>query len=264
MPKVKANGIDLNYEVHGTGQPVILIGGLGADMFLWFRQIPELSKHFQVIAFDNRGAGESDKPEEPYTIKMFADDTAGLLKALDVARAHVIGASLGGMVAQEFALSYPAMLNRLALVSTSFGGPNSVPTPKETLAAVLNRTGNPETDIRNSFKLFTHDQWCDAHPDLVDQYVKWRVAHPQPVAAYQRQAMAPLAFNAEERVSQIAAPTLVAHGSDDRVVPVENARRLAAKIPNAKLMVFEGGGHAFTIEQADEFNSAVIQFLKAK
>ncbi len=263
MPKIKVDSIQLNYEIHGSGDPVVLIGGLGADMFLWFRQIPELCKHFQIVAFDNRGAGESDKPEESNTISMFAADTAGLLGALGIPRAHVVGASLGGMVAQELAIAYPALVNRLVLVSTSFGGAHSIPTPKETLAAVLNRTGDPEIDIRNSFKIFTHDAWCEAHPEIVEQYVRWRVAHPQPPAAYQRQAMAPLSYDAEARISQIATPTLVAHGSDDRVVPVENARLLAAKIPNAKLKVFEGGGHAFTIEMADEFNAAVIEFLKA-
>ncbi len=263
MPKVKANGIELNYQVSGAGEPLVLIGGLGADMFLWFRQVPELCEHFQVIAFDNRGAGESDKPEVPYTIPMFAADTAGLLDALGLAKAHVLGASLGGLIAQEFALTYPARLQRLVLVSTTFGGPNSLPTPKETLAAMMNRTGDPETDIRTGFRLFTHEEWCTAHPDLVEQYVQWRVAHPQPVPAYQRQAMAVPTYNAEDRVGQITAPTLIAHGEDDRVVPVENARRLAAKIPGARLMIFKGGGHAFTIEMAEAFNAAVVDFLKA-
>lgn len=262
MPKIQANGINMHYEIHGTGDPVVLIGGLGADTFLWFRQTPELSKNFQVIVFDNRGSGESDKPEEPYTIKMFADDTAGLLKALAIGRANIVGASLGGCIAQEFALGYPAMVNKLVLVSTNFGGPNAIQTPKETLIEMMNRTGNPETDLRNNFKLFTSAEWQQVHPELVDEYVDWRVAHPQPVAAYQRQAMATPGFNAEDRVAQISAPTLIAHGEKDRVVPVENAPMLAAKIPNSKLMIFPGGGHAFTIEMADQFNAALAQFLK--
>jgi pimeloyl-ACP methyl ester carboxylesterase len=262
MPKIQANGIAIHYEIHGTGEPVVLIGGLGADTFLWFRQTPELAKHFQVIVFDNRGSGESDKPEEAYTIKMFADDTAGLLKALGATRAHIVGASLGGCIAQEFALNYPAMVNKLVLVSTNFGGPNAIQTPKETILEMMNRTGNPETDIRNNFKLFTSAEWQQAHPELVDEYVRWRVAHPQPVAAYQRQAMATPGFNAEERVAQITAQTLIAHGDHDRVVPVENARMLAAKIPNSMLMIFPNGGHAFTIEMADQFNAALVQFLK--
>ncbi len=262
MPKIKANGIELYYEIHGNGEPLVLIGGLGADIFLWFRQTPELCKHFKVIVFDNRGAGESDKPEVPYTMPMFAADTAGLLQALGISRAHVMGASLGGFIAQEFVLTYPEMVNRLVLAATSFGGPHSVPTPKETFAAMLNRTGNPETDIRNSFKLFTTAEWQEAHPEIVNEYVQWRVAHPQPVPAYQRQAAATMGFDFEGRVSQITAPTLIMHAENDRVVPVENARLLAGKIPNSKLVIFPKVGHAFNIELADEYNRTAIEFLK--
>lgn len=261
MPKAKIDGLELHYELHGAGKPVLLIGGLGTDTFLWFRQVPELSKHFQVIAFDNRGAGESDKPQGPYTIPMFAGDVAGLIRTLGLERAHVVGASLGGMIAQEFALSYPGLVDRLVLVSTAFGGPNSIPMPAETAAAVMKRTGDPETDIRTGFQLFTGDAWRKAHPEIVDEYVAWRVAHPQPPLPYQWQAMAAMGFNAEDRVSQITAPTLIAHGEDDRVVPVENARRLAAKIPSSRLEIFPGGGHAFTIEQAEAFNRCVTDFL---
>ncbi len=262
MPKVKANGIELYYEVHGSGEPLVLIGGLGADTFLWFRQVPELCKYFQVIVFDNRGSGESDKPETPYTIPMFAADTAGLLQALGIERASVMGASLGGLIAQEFALSYPALLEKLVLAATTFGGPKSIPLPAETAAAMLNRTGDPETDIRNSFKLFTSAEWQQAHPEIVDEYVRWRVAHPQPVAAYQRQAVATMGFDVEGRISQITAPTLIMHAENDRVVPVENARLLAEKIPNSKLLIFPKAGHAFNIELDQAYNQAVIDFLK--
>jgi pimeloyl-ACP methyl ester carboxylesterase len=263
MPKVQANGITIHYEVHGSGEPLLLIGGLGADTFLWFRQVPDLSKHFRVIVFDNRGSGETDKPEEPYTIKMFADDTAGLLKAIQIPQANILGASLGGLIAQEFALDYPEMVDKLILVSTNFGGPNAIPMPQETIAESMKRTGDPETDIRNNFKLFTSAEWQQAHSEIVDEYVQWRVAHPQPIAAYQRQALSVPAFNAEERVSQIGAPTLIAHGECDRVVPVENARLLAAKIPGSKLLIFPSGGHAFTIEMPEQFNAAVEQFVKS-
>ncbi len=263
MPKVHANGIELYYESHGSGDPLVLIGGLGADRFLWFRQVPEMSKHFQVITFDNRGAGQTDKPEEPYSIPMFAADTAGLLSCLGMPRAHVLGASLGGFIAQEFVLANPDMVDRLVLVSTSFGGPNSVPTPKETTMAMLaGRTGDPETDIRNNFKLFTSAAWQEAEPEIVTQYVQWRVAHPQPLPAYQRQAMAVPGYSSEDRLGQIKAPTLIMHGEQDRVVPVQNARLLAERIPGARLTIFSGGGHAFSIEMAEQFNRAVIAFLQ--
>ncbi len=261
MPFVNSNGIRLHYELQGKGDPVLFIGGLGADTFLWWRQVPAFCQEFQVITFDNRGAGESDKPEEPYTIPMFAQDTAGLLKALGIPRAHIVGGSLGGFIAQEFAILYPRIVNKLVLMSTAFGGPNMVPAPRETMAALVNRTGDPETDIRSGFALFTSEDWRKEQPQHVDAYVKWRVAHPQPLAAYQRQAMASASHNAEDRVQQITAPTLIAHGRDDRIVPAENAHRMYHKIPNSRLMIFPAG-HAFNIELADDFNRAVIAFLK--
>jgi len=265
MPKVKANGIDIHYEVHGAGQPVVLIPGLGADTFLYFRQIPEFSKHFQVIAFDPRGAGESDKPDEPYSIATFAADTAGLLQALGIPRAHIVGASLGGLIAMEFALTYPAMVDRLVLVSTTFGGPHSVKPGLGSLIQALfvaRRSGNPEADIRRSFAFFTSKQWGREHADIVDQYVAWRVAHPQPAYAYNRQRAAVPPYNAEDRVGQITAPTMVVHGRNDRLVPVRNAELLAAKIPGAKLLILEDAGHACIIDHAEQFNEAAIEFLK--
>lgn len=265
MPEIQANGINIHYEIHGEGEPVVLIGGLGADTFLWFRQTPELSKNFQVIVFDNRGAGESDKPEEAYTIKMFADDTAGLLKALDISRAHIVGASLGGLIAQEFALTYSQMVNRLVLASTGFGGPHMVSPSIFALLPMLltmRRSGDPALDIRRSFTLFTSKAWCAQHDDLVTQYVEWRVAHPQPPAAYKRQQAAVKTFDGEARIGQIQAPVLIIHGANDRVVPVKNAHLLKSKLPQAQLVIIPDAGHAAPIQCAEQFNSTVTQFLK--
>lgn len=262
MPTALANSIHIHYDIHGAGEPVVLIGGLGSDAYLWVRQIPALAQGFQVIAFDNRGAGASDKPDEPYTIPMFAADTAGLLDALGIEKAHIVGASMGGFIAQEFALTYPQRVNRLVLACTHFGGPNAVPIPQATLAGMLNRTGDPETDIRASFKLYTPPGWPEAHPDLVEQYVRWRVAHPQPVFAFQRQAMAGATFDAESRLGQLTMPVLITHGEEDQVVPVENARLFFQRIPHARLRLFPNAGHLFIYEQADEFNQVVIDFLK--
>jgi pimeloyl-ACP methyl ester carboxylesterase len=265
MPKIQANGINIHYEIHGVGEPVVLIGGLGADTFLWFRQTPELSKNFQVIVFDNRGAGESDKPEVPYTIKMFADDTAGLLKALRISPAHIIGASLGGLIAQEFALTYPQMVNRLVLASTGFGGPHMVKPSLFALVPMLltmRRSGDPAKDIRRSFELFTSQAWCEQNDDLVKQYVDWRVAHPQPPDAYKRQNAAVKTFDCEARIGQIKTPVLIIHGANDRVVPVKNAHLLKSKLPQAQLLIIPEAGHAAPIQCADQFNAAVTQFLK--
>jgi pimeloyl-ACP methyl ester carboxylesterase len=264
MPKVEVDGIRINYELHGSGEPVVLIGGLGADTSLWFCQAPELSKHFQLIAFDNRGAGESDKPDEPYSIPMFAADTAGLMRALGIDRAHILGASLGGLIAQEFALTYPSMLDRLVLVCTSFAGRQSVrPSLLTVLSIVMavRRSGNPEADTRRSFAVFTSKKWRQAHPDVIDRFVEWRVAHPQPPYAFKRQRDALRGFTTADRVAGIAAPTLIVHGDSDRVVPVANARLLAERIPNSRLAVLEDSGHACSIDQAETFNRVVIDFL---
>jgi pimeloyl-ACP methyl ester carboxylesterase len=264
MPKVEVNGIRINYEIHGAGQPVVLIGGLGADTFLWFRQVPELSEYFQLVAFDNRGAGESDKPNEPYSIPMLAQDTAGLMRALGIDRAHILGASLGGLIAQEFALTYPSMLDRLVLVCTSFAGRQSIRPSLLSMISILPaliRTGHPEADTRRSFAVFTSRRWRKTHADLVDRFVAWRVAHPQPPYAFKRQRDALKGFTTADRVTGIAAPTLIVHGESDRVVPVDNARLLAERIPNSRLVVLEDSGHACSIDQAETFNRVVIDFL---
>ncbi|MFZ2095873.1 MAG: alpha/beta hydrolase [Anaerolineales bacterium] len=265
MPKIQTNGINTYYEIHGTGEPLVFIGGLGADIFLWFRQVPELSKQFQVITFDTRGAGESDKPEQPYTIRMFADDTAGLLNALKIEKASIVGASLGGLIAQQFTLAYPQMVTHLVLASTGFGGPHMVkPSLFDVIPALftMRRSGDPAKDIQRSFELFTSKTWCQQHPDLVKQYVDWRVAHPQPPEAYNRQKAAVNTYNGEDLISQIKSPVLIVHGAKDRIVPVKNAHLLKAKLPQARLVIFPDAGHAAPIQFADEFNATVAQFLK--
>jgi len=145
VPEVKVNDIQLYYEMHGQGEPLVLIMGLGASTRGWDMQIPTFSREFQVVAFDNRGSGRSDKPDSSYSIRLFADDTAGLMDALGIASAHVYGQSMGGLIAQELALSYPQRVRTLVLGSTSCGGQQAVAALPEhvTLMASLN-TLSPE------------------------------------------------------------------------------------------------------------------------
>jgi len=260
VPITTVNDIEINYQVQGAGDPVVLLGGLGADMFLWFRQIPELSKSFQVIAFDSRGAGESGKPDEPYSIEMFAADTVGLLDHLGIGRAHIVGASLGSLIALELALSYPDRINRLVLVASTPKRPRPRLRDFPAILLAMRRSGDPAIDIRRSFKLFTTAEWFETHGDLVQQYVDWRVAHPQPPFAYKRQQESTMIYNAEERVGQITAPALIVHGTEDRVVPLKYAQWLADHIPDATLALIRAG-HAINIEQDAWFNRTVTEFL---
>lgn len=262
MGKAIVNDIEINFQVQGSGEPLVLLGGLGADMFLWFRQIPELSKTFRVIAYDSRGAGESSKPDKPYSIELFAADAVGLLNELGIDRASIVGASLGGLVAQELALNYQDRVKKLVLVCTAPKRPRPRLRDLPAILMTMRRSGDPATDIRRSFKLFTTPEWFESHGDLVQQYVDWRVAHPQPPFAYKRQQDATQDYNTENRVGQIKAPTLIIHGEEDRVVPLKNAQWLAEHIPGAKLSLIHAG-HAVNIEQAEWFNRIVSEFCKS-
>ena len=261
MPRAVAGNITLFYERTGVGPAVVLVPGLGGDHFLWRHQIPHLAGRLDVIAPDNRGAGQSSAPDEPYTTAMFADDLAGLLDTLGIARAHVVGASMGGFIAQEFALRHPERLDRLVLCCTAPGGPRSVPIPPESIAVLAQRTGDPRVDLERFLALSTSESYRTAHPDDIEAHIAWRVAHPQPVYAYHRQLAAAASHDAMDRLQMIRATTLICHGTADRIVPSANAQMLAERIPDARLQLFEGGSHQFFWEQAEAFNRIVIEFL---
>ena len=127
MSQVLVNGVKLYYEIHGTGEPLLLIEGLGYASWSWFRQIEVLSDSYGVVCFDNRGVGKSDKPDIPYSIELMADDVARLLESLSIEKAHILGVSMGGYIAQKLAINYPQKVKSLVLGCTSFGGSQSIP-----------------------------------------------------------------------------------------------------------------------------------------
>ncbi len=267
MPRVEVNGIEIYYEEHGSGPPLVLIGGLGADTYLWSSQVPAFSERFRVVVFDNRGSGESDKPDEPYSIPMFVADTVGLMEALGIERAHVMGASLGGLIAQDLVLTHPEMVDMLVLVCTTSNGPRSVRPSLWKLIPMLfllRRSGDPAADTRRAFSIFAHPRWLESNPDEVERYVAWRVAHPQPRYAFKRQRGAIKGYHREDRLGTITAPTLIVHGDSDRVSPAANARILGELIPNAEVVILEDSGHACSFDQRDRFNQAVLGFLTAR
>ena len=262
MPRVSVNGLKLYYEIEGEGAPVVLIPGFAAGRWIWFKQTGDLSRKFRVILFDPRGVSASDKPKGSQTIGLLADDVAHLLQRLRIERAHIVGASFGGFVAQEFALKYPSMTRKLVLCCTSFGGPNHVvPTPETLLALASTKGLNSEERMRQNLLLAFSPDYVRTQVAEVDQVVQLRAANEVPEHVYLSQLQAAMSFNAESRVEQIDAPTLVLSGDADVIVPVENALNLAAKIPGAELRIVEGGSHTFFIERAAEFNRLVSEFL---
>jgi pimeloyl-ACP methyl ester carboxylesterase len=263
MPKVKVNDIQIYYEVHGEGFPLIMIMGLSGNTDWWDPHlIEELSKEFKLVVFDNRGAGRTDISDRKYTVKLFADDTASLMDALGISRAHVLGISMGGMIAQELVLNYPEKVVKLVLCSTTCGGPKSVPPPQEALEmlAADKRALSKEEVARMIVPfLFTSD-FIENNPKLVEFRIQRMLRMPISNEAYMRQLNAIMGFNTYERLSQIEVPALILHGKRDVLIPPENGSILARAIPNTKLVYFENSAHELA-EEMEKAISVLLDFL---
>jgi len=265
MPKIKISDINLYYELHGAGEPLVLINGYADNTGHWFRQLPGLAQEYQVIVFDNRGAGQSDKPDIPYTMQMFAQDVSGLLEALSVDAANVYGVSMGGMIAQEFAINYPEKVISLVLGCTTCGGTHLVMPDAEVVTFLLDEERlkrlTPEEAAREMFSLTCTQEFVTNNPDVVEGYIAATVQHAAPMYSPKRQAEAILAHDTYDRLPQIKAPTLVIAGSADRIMPVENSRLIASRIPNAELVLLKNVGHGFFYQAADKANNVILDFL---
>jgi len=260
MPKINVGGVQLYYEIHGDGVPLVLVPGFRTGLWLWFKQVETFARRFRTIVFDPRGIGQSDQPEASSTIKTMADDLAGLLSALAIDRAHILGASFGGFVAQEFAIAQPQMTRSLVLCCTSFGGLRHLLPSTSTLQAMALIEGTEERTRQNFLMAFS-PKFIDERPAELEQLIRRRMQNPVTDETHFAQLQAAATFDAEARVSAVAAPTLVITGDEDTLVPPANSRNLVARIPGARLAVIEGGSHMFFIEQSEEFNRIVIEFI---
>jgi len=263
MPKVKVNDIQVYYEVHGQGFPLIMIMGLAGNLDWWDpRMIQELSEKFKLVVFDNRGAGRTDVSDRRYTIKLFAEDTAGLMDALEISRAHVFGISMGGMIAQELVLSYPKKVEKLVLCSTNCGGRKSVlPSGKVLEMLMADRSApSPEEMARMMIPLVFTEDFIKKNPDFVELAIQQILRAPISKEAFMGQLKAIMEFNTFDRLSQIRAPALILHGKRDILVPPENGSILAKAIPNAKLVYFENSAHGL-IEEMEKMIRVLLDFL---
>jgi len=264
MPTVRVGDINIYYEDHGRGEPILLIAGWGTDLSCWQFQIPEFSAKYRVIAFDNRGAGRTDAPDKPYSMRMMADDAVALLDALGIGKAHILGMSMGGSIAQEIAIGYPERIRGLILAAAT-AAPGECPLLMHALAAwtaAMKEGVDPKTMARIQLPYVVTGRFFE-QPEMVALFVDTMAANPcQPKAyACQRQTEASAGQDTRARLKQIAAPTLVLVGREDIMLPVGQSEELAVLIPGAKLIVLEVGAHGFFIEIAENFNRGVLDFL---
>ncbi len=235
MPTAKVNDISMYYEVHGEGRPLIMIAGLGSGVSLFARSVPVLSKGFKVISFDNRGAGLTDKPDISYTIEMMAEDTAGLLGALDIKQADVLGVSMGGRIAMDLAIRHPDVVRGLVLVSTT------ARVTKETRSSFGLRFGKLTKLITGSGAFG---------------------GSPQPHRAFVHQLEATAKFDGTDRLGMISAPTLIMRGERDSLAPKILVEELHSGIKGSRLIEFKGG-HIFFLWENRKFTDEVSEFLQS-
>ncbi|HEY8515572.1 MAG TPA: alpha/beta fold hydrolase [Candidatus Binatia bacterium] len=256
-----ADGVRLHYETHGTGEPVLLIMGLGSNAYGWHRSLPWLAERYQAITFDNRGVGRSDVPKGAYTIAQMAGDAAAVLDACGIERAHVIGMSLGGMIAQRLALTYPERLRSLVLICTTPGGRNAVPASPEVLQALATGGDDPaEVYRRNAWFLYGEDTRQN-HPERIEEDLAERMRIPTTPTGYFGQLQAAMHHDTWDELGALRVPTLVLHGEADLLVPTENGRLLAQRIPGAELVLIPGAGHMLQADAGDVLRDAVLGFL---
>ena len=260
MPVAITESTSIDYDVHGEGPPLLLIGGLGFGRWAWFRQVPAFSRHFKTITFDARGERDLDSG-----VTDLASDAVALLEHLGVGKTHVLGTSLGGFVAQELALRRPDLVDGLVLVGTSYGrgGPETM-SPWALADMIGLPSLNAEKAVRKGLVAATSEAYRAGRPEEFEQLVNWRLADSPSLSAYYEQVRAGARFDVSRDVGHITSPTLVIHGAEDRYVPVANAAALAEAIPGAKLRVLDNAGHLVFIERYADVNREVVTFLKPR
>ncbi|MFQ5977772.1 MAG: alpha/beta fold hydrolase [Candidatus Heimdallarchaeota archaeon] len=263
--KIKANGQSLYYEIHGEGSPLILIMGIGYDATLWsLHQIPAFSKDFQVIVFDNRDVGRSSHANGSYTIADMADDVVTLLDGLKIDRASVLGISMGGMIAQEFALRHPDRLDKLVLTGTSADNSQAKFDPISVWNFVKSHDKDGLMFAAQQFLWLFSDAFV-RNAEAVDQTPQMLASNPNPQSseAYERQMDAYVKHDTLSRLGEVKAPTLVVCGERDRLTPPWVCRRVADAIPGARYHQIDGPGtsHVLPLERPDDFNTVVKSFL---
>lgn len=262
MPTVRVGDIQIFYQDVGEGDPLLLIMGFGGDHTAWALQMADFAARYRVIAFDNRGVGQTDSPDHPYTTRMMAGDALGLMDALDIDRAHVLGVSMGGMIAQELVLARPDRVRSLHLACT-FARPDAYMLALNSAWREMRIGLGRESTMRTlGLWLFSPITYTE-RPELIEVLLQNSLAtpYPQSLAGFLRQGEAVAAHDALDRLSAIRCPTLVSVAEDDILVPPRFAREIVARIPGAELGLVPSAGHGYFLERPDVFNQLSLDFI---
>ncbi|MCW5317456.1 alpha/beta fold hydrolase [Nostoc sp. KVJ3] len=262
MPKIQVNGIDLFYDIKGTGEPLLLIAGFLCDHAYWSLIMPSLISQYQVIRLDNRGMGRSSAPKSQYSLKQMARDVAALLDHLAIDKVHLVGHSMGGQIAQELVLAHPEKVQSLMLLSSLAKGDGLFNSIIETWGELCDKV-----DLKLYEKVVLPWIFTDTFysiPEMIEGLIEFAIRYPFPPAThslyYHSQAI--LECDTTDRLQKIHCPTLVLVGKQDILTPLKFSQQLTQGIPNAELVVLDTGGHGFLIESPDTVISAMLNFLQ--
>jgi len=261
MPFTQNAGAKIYWDSLGSGDPILLIMGLGWTSDMWFRTRPVLSARYRTIALDNRGVGRSDVPPGPYSIALMASDALAVLDEAHVPRAHIFGVSMGGMIAQEFALQYPARVRSLVLGCTYAGGPTAVRADQRVLDVLAKRAADPD-EYGRALNPFIYDSATPPERIAEDMAIR-RQWWPDP-AGFMAQLQAIMAWECYSRLPQISAPTLILHGESDQLIPPANADVISNRIRGSQLIRIPHASHVFSTDQPAPSHSALFAFLSAQ
>lgn len=257
MPFATArDGAQLYFETHGSGEPLLLVSGQASDSSAWDYVRGDFAARHRVIVFDHRGTGQSDKPQVPaYSTRGFAADAIAILDHLGIERAHAYGTSMGGRVCQWLGIEHAPRIGALVLGCTTPGNAHGIPRERDVDASMASG------DVSKLFDLMVSPAWAASHPEALPSLFTV-IKNPIPRYAAQLHYRASEGHDAWDMLPTISAPTLVIHGSDDRINPTANAELLAKRIPNAILHIVQGGRHAYLEEYREEASRVVLEFLE--
>ncbi len=265
MPFKQVRELEIHYRTLGGGHPLLLLHGLGGSQADWDPVfLGDLASVCLVVAFDNRGSGRTGLPSDaPFTIEEMALDAVGLMDALGIGRAHVLGHSLGGMIAQSIALDHPDRVDRLVLASTSCGGLQCIQPEKSIAELFTERTGTPEEYACRYVSALFPKWWYDEHREYVDRLTRSYLEQMDDRKETAGQFMAAAAFDSCRRLGEIRSPTLILTGTEDEVVPPRNSWIMPGRMNGAKLVEFPGAGHGFISQEPHKSARVILDFLES-